>query len=45
MPRSADVVRDLIGRAAIAVWNTEEVFHVADLEVGHAPGANLPRRA
>ena len=41
----AEVVKDLIGRAAIAVWNTEEVFHVADREVGHAPGANLPRRA
>jgi hypothetical protein len=41
----ADVVRDLIGRAAIAVWNMEELFHVADTEVGHAPGSNLPRRA
>ena len=35
----------LIGRViAIAVWNTEKVFHVADFEVGHAPGANRPRR-
>src|ERR1700680_4063079 len=42
---AADVVSNLIGRAAIAVGNTEEVFHVTDLEVGHAPGANLPRRA
>src|SRR6516225_7520285 len=41
----AEVVRDLIGRAAIAVCNTEEVFHVTDLEVGYAPGADLPRRA
>src|SRR6516225_12017268 len=41
----ADVVRDLIGRAAIAVWNMEELFHVPDTEVGHAPGSNLPRRA
>src|ERR1700680_2615279 len=32
----AEVVGDLIGRAAIAVWGTEEVFHVTDLEVGHA---------
>jgi len=35
----------LIGRAVIAVWNTEEVFHVADLEVGYAPGVDPPRRA
>src|SRR5215470_11029286 len=41
----ADVVRDLICRAAIAVWNTEQVFQLADLEVGHAPGANPPCRA
>ena len=41
---AADVVKDLIGRAAIAVWNMEEVFHVADLEVGHTPGPNLARR-
>src|SRR6516164_4688837 len=41
----ADVVINLIGRAAIAVWNMEELFHVADTEVGHAPGSNLPRRA
>src|SRR6516165_1284145 len=41
----AEVVEDLIGRAAIAVCNTEEVFHVTDLEVGHAPGVNLPRCA
>src|SRR5215813_10733711 len=41
----ADIVRHLICRAAIALWNTEQVFQVADLEVGHAPGANLPCRA
>src|SRR5215469_1317695 len=41
----AEVIKHLIGRAAIAVWNTEKVFHVIDLEVGHAPGANLRRRA
>src|SRR6516165_1856554 len=41
----ADVVRDLIGRAEIAVWNMEELFHVPDAEVGHTPGSNLPRRA
>src|ERR1700690_2332944 len=38
----AEVVADLIGGAAIAVRNTEEVFHVADAEVRYAPGANLP---
>ena len=42
---AAEVVKDLIGRAAIAVWNFEEFFHVVDAEVRHAPGANLPRRA
>src|ERR1019366_3539032 len=42
---AADVVTNLIGRAAVAVWNMEEVFHVADFKVGHTPGANLPRRA
>src|SRR5215472_8591480 len=41
----ADVVRDLIGRAEIAVWNMEELLHVPDAEVGHTPGPNLPRRA
>src|SRR6266566_7032906 len=34
----ADVVRDLISGAAIALWNMEEAFQVADLEVRHAPG-------
>src|SRR5262249_52866961 len=41
----ADVVRDLIGRAEIAVWNMDELFHIPDIEVGHPPGSNLPRRA
>src|SRR5437764_6182120 len=40
-----EVVKDLISRAAIAAWNTEQVFHVTDLKVGHAPSANLARRA
>src|SRR5438046_10752423 len=39
-----DVVKDLVSRTEIAVWNTEKVFHIVDLKVGHAPGANLPRR-
>src|SRR5260370_39259310 len=34
----ANVVKNLIGRAAIALWNMEQLFQVADLEVGHAPG-------
>src|SRR6516165_2327181 len=41
----AEIIKDLIGRAAIAVWNTQEGLHVADLGVGHAPGVNLPGRA
>src|SRR5438132_14407044 len=41
----ADVVGDLISRAAIALWNMEQVFQIADLEIGHPPGANLPCRA
>src|SRR5262245_13148228 len=40
----AETVGDLIGRAAIALWNPEQFFHVADFEVGHAPGADLPCR-
>src|SRR5262245_6047858 len=39
-----EAVRDLIGRAAIALWNLEQFFHVADFEVGYAPGADLPCR-
>ena len=38
---AAEVVIDLIGRAAIALWNTEQIFHLGDGEVGHAPGTNL----
>src|SRR5262245_12427953 len=41
----SDTVRELISRAAIALWNTEEIFHVSDLEIGDAPRANLSRRA
>jgi hypothetical protein len=35
----------LIGRAAMAVWDTEEIFHLANVEVGHAPSSDLPSRA
>jgi hypothetical protein len=40
----ADVVKDLIGRAAIAVWSAKESLHITDVEVGHAPSTNLARR-
>ena len=39
-----DVVRDLIGRAAIAARNTEQLFQITDAKVGHAPGFNFARR-
>src|ERR1700678_2100290 len=39
-----EAVRDLIGCATIAVWNTEQVLHLARVEVGDAPGADLFRR-
>src|SRR6516164_4978483 len=37
----AQVVKDLIGRAAISKWNMEQIFHLGDCEVRHAPGTNL----
>ena len=40
-----ETVRDLIGCAAMAVWNTEQIFHLAAVEVGYTPSANLSRRA
>src|SRR5262249_24350516 len=40
----ADVVKDLIRRAAIAAWSAEEALHIADFKVGHAPSTNLARR-
>src|SRR5882757_4458925 len=39
-----EAVSDLIGCAAIAVRNTEQLFHLALVEVGYTPGANLSRR-
>src|SRR5690348_10657620 len=36
------IVEDLIGRAAVAVRNTEEVFHGTDVKVRDAPGTDLP---
>src|SRR5215470_10312827 len=41
----AEVVGDLVGCAAVAVWHTEKLFHIANPEVGHAPGAYLFLRA
>src|SRR5215471_13419678 len=38
------VVEDLVGRTAIAVRHPEELFHVTDVEIGDAPGANLTSR-
>ena len=40
-----ETVRDLISGAAMPVWNAEEIFHLANVEIGYAPGANLPGRA
>jgi len=40
-----DAVRDLIGRATIALWNSEEIFHLTDCEVRHPPGTNFARCA
>src|ERR1039458_5403855 len=39
-----ETVWDLIGGAAMAVWNAEQIFHLANVEIGYAPSANLPRR-
>src|SRR5215469_12602258 len=33
-----------IGCSAMAVRNTEQLFHLVNIEVGDAPGANLSRR-
>src|SRR5262249_246021 len=41
---AADVVKDLIGRTPIAMWDTEQGFHILQLEIGHAPRANLSLR-
>src|SRR5262245_41349262 len=39
-----EVVKDLIGRTAIAVRDTEEAIHFLNFEIGYAPSANLPFR-
>ena len=40
-----ETVRDLIGGAAMTIWNAEQIFHLANVEIGYAPSSNLPRRA
>src|SRR6266853_2293060 len=40
-----ETVTNLIGCASMAVWNTEQLFHLLNVEVGDAPSANLSRRA
>jgi hypothetical protein len=37
-----EVVKGLVGRAAIAMRDMEKGFHVTDIEVGDSPCANLP---
>src|SRR5690348_7995541 len=39
---ATEVVIDLIGRAAIALWNAEQILHLRDCEVGHAQARILP---
>jgi hypothetical protein len=38
----SEVIRNLISGTTIACWNEEQLFQVTDIEVGHAPSANLP---
>ena len=42
---AVEAVRNLIGRTAIAVGNTEEIFHLVNVKVGDAPSFDFPRRA
>src|SRR5260370_12085043 len=41
----SEAVTNLIGCASMAVWNSEQLFHLVDVEVRDAPSANLSRRA
>src|SRR6516164_1448139 len=36
----AEIVIDLIGRAAIALWNLDQSFHLGDCKVRYPPGTN-----
>src|SRR5579862_4730169 len=40
-----ETVRNLIGGAVTTVWNTEQILHLAHVEVGDAPCADFSRRA
>src|SRR5208282_777131 len=40
-----ETVGHLVGRAALAVRNTEQIFHLPGVKVGHTPGTNLSRFA
>ena len=40
-----ETVGNLIGRAAIAVGDTEEIFHLVNVKVGHAPSFDFARPA
>ena len=37
-----EAVWDLIGCAAVAYGNAEQLFHLCGIEIGYAPGTNLP---
>src|SRR5882672_8831102 len=41
----SETVTNLIGCASVAVWNSEQLFHLVNVEVGDAPSANLSRGA
>src|ERR1700733_1173792 len=40
-----ETIGDLVGRAAMTVWNLEQIFHLLRVEVGYTPGANFSCRA
>ena len=44
-PSVVEAVRNLIGRTAIAVGDSEEIFHLVNVKVGHTPSFDFPRRA
>ena len=40
-----EAIGDLVGRAAMTVWNLEQIFHLLCVEDGYTPRANLSRHA
>ena len=40
-----ETVSNLVGRTALTIWNAEQILHLAQIEVGYTPSANLLRRA